>query len=91
MYNMYSHSLTWTRARRYIVSAAATNTERVCALPCSDIIIKLIIHTAAAAVAGRARVLRLALSQKRGRDGHCTTRARARTAGGSHRLLSTRT
>jgi len=37
---------------------------------------------------GRARVLRLELSQKRGRGGHCSTRAR--TAGGN-RLLSTRT
>lgn len=73
------------------MSAAAANTVRVGESPCSDdnIIIKLIIHTAAV---GRSvgRVFCGSRSpEKRGRDGHCCTTC-ARTAGGN-RLLSTRT
>lgn len=90
---IYTHSLTWTRARRYIVSAAAANTVRVVESPCSDdIITKLIIHTAAAVAVGQSvgRVFCGSRSpKKRGRGGHCCTTC-ALTAGGN-RLLSTRT
>jgi len=86
----YTHSLTWTRARRYIVSGRRRRRKH-CARLCVAVYHRYYNKTNnTRGGGGRARVLRLALSRKRGRDGRTLlSDARARTAGGNRFVVRT--